>query len=380
MEYLYDTISTVPPVTFGKKTASFACSFDKNEQRPGEVLCCDTEAASLTGFSIQQLSSCKFTDLCRDFPLLNPADINKNIHFRNALYTFSGSPLLCDFYVTFLHSVDAVILQIIVQPDSSEMSQPPERGLLVPSNKLEILEILSHGVSHSINNSINLVTLSSDLLGELLGDLLSHFDPTIDLTIRGMSLTELSKLVYQLTDNLLESSSRINTLSQALVQFLRVNKTAPESSYDFRKIIHAAVTLAEHEINRSSYEFICEPSQGIIKRTGNQIEILQAVLNCILFLCKSVSGKNGRFSIRSINRQEQNSISIEMHHDKAVLPLNDIELIDFLKTSDENRNSNHPLSVARSLIVANYGDLDIVQDRAGGVLISVSFSTVSSHY
>lgn len=379
MEYLYNTISTAPPVTSEKKAASFTCSFDKNEQRPGEVLCCDTEAASLTGFSLQQLFSCKFTDLCRDFPLLNPADFNKNIHFRSALYTFSGSPLLCDFYVTALYSVDAVILQIIVQPDSSEISQPLQRELFIPSNKLEILELLSHGVSHSINNSINLVTLSSDLLGELLGDLLSHFDPTTDMTIRGMSLTELSKLVYQLTDNLLESSSRINSVSQALVQFLRLNKTTSGSSYDFRKVIHAAVTLTEHEIHKSSYEFICEPTQGIIKRTGNQIEILQAVLNCILFLCKSVSGKNGRFSIRSIYKPDQNSFSIEMHHDKAVLPLNDIELRGLLKTSDENRYSNHPLSVAKSLIAANYGDLDIVQDKESGVLISISFSTVSSH-
>jgi hypothetical protein len=370
----------VQPFTSGKKAASFTCLFDTVEQRPEAVLCCDSEAAALTGFSCRHLTTCKFTDLCRDFPPLNPADFGKNVNFRNELYTYSGLPLLCDFYCTAMYNTDAVLLQIVVLPVSFEISQPPRQKLSTPSNKLEILEILSHGVSHSINNSINLLTLSSDLLSELIDNIMSHFDPSIDITIKGMSLPDLSRMVHQLIDNFLNSSSRINAVSQALVQCLRINEPNPGSGYDFRKIINTAVTLTEHEINNSSYEFIYDPPSGIIKRTGNQFEILQAVLNCILFLCRCVSGKIGRFSIRSINRPDQNSFSIELHHDKAVLPLNDIGLTDLLKTSDTDTTSNHPLSVAKSLIVANCGDLDVLQERAGGVLVRISLSTINIHF
>jgi hypothetical protein len=380
MVYFYDKIPDAPPDTAARHAAVFNCVYNENEQQPGAILLCDTGASALTGFSRQQILTSTFLDLCHDFPLLNPTGFDKNIHFRNEMYTFSGPPLLCDFFITAMYAIDAIILHIVVQPVSFDASQRSVPENTISSNKLELLDVLSHGFSHSINNSINLVTLSSDLLRELLDDLMSRFDSSIDMTIRGMSISDLSKMVHQLTDNLLKSSSKINTTSQALVHFLRGSEPIPVSSYDVRKILHAAVILTEHEINKSSYEFIYEPPQGIIKRTGNQHEILQAIFNCIVFLCKCTTAKNGRFVISSTVSPGQNSFIIQMQHDGAMLPENDTKLAALLKSPDKDELSDHPLSVARSLIVKNSGELMVAQARSGGVHISITFTTVSSFF
>jgi hypothetical protein len=245
---------------------------------------------------------------------------------------------------------------------------------IFPSNKLVTLDVLSHGISHGINNSINLITLSSDLLREILDDILSRFDPETISTIRGMSITELSKMLQELMNNIYNSSSKINTTSQALVHYLRINETTSVTSYDIRKILHSAVILTEHEICKSSNEFIFEPPQGIIKRTGNQQEILQAIFNCILFLCRYSENKKGSFRISTVIRPTQNNFCILMRHEGCVLSEDDLKIIAL------NNSAFSQLSVARELIGANSGEFKISQIRSGGTEITLTFTTVRSFY
>lgn len=370
------TTENIPEVT-RTTTAVLTCSYNQQEQCPGLILFCDATAAELTGFSRQKILTCSFSDLCYNFPLLTPADFDRHINFRSELKTCTGLPLLCDFSITCMYNFDALFLQVTIQPVSFEKITASRNRDVIPINKLDTLDILSHGISHSISNSINLITLSSDLLQEVTDELISQFDPEARISIRGMNIAELSKLIRQMTDNLLKSGNRIGSSTQALVHYLRGAIGSEPSNYDIRKILHTAVLLSEYEILKSSYEFIYEPPQGIIKRTGNQLEILQAIFNCLLFLCKNASGRKGRFSITSIVRPEQNNFCIQIQHDACILSGED--LLGAVAGNDQNCSirPGHPLAVARELITSNSGEIEMLHDKSGCVRITITFSSVN---
>lgn len=377
MTNFYASTPEVIPESAHATTAVFTCAYNQQEQCPGAILFCDATAADLTGFSRQKILTCSFSDLCSDFPQLLQSDFDKNIHFRSDLKTTSGLPLLCDFSITCMYNFDALFLQVTVQPVSFPNNKVSNSSEIIPVNKLDTLDVLSHGISHGISNSINLITLSSDLLQEMADEFLSQIEPEADISIRGMTIPELSKLVRQLTDNLLKSASRINSTSQALVHYLRENAGPAPANYDIRKILHTAVLLTEYEILKSSYEFIYEPPQGIIKRTGNQHEILQAIFNCILFLCSNASGRKGQFSITTKVRSEQNCFYIQIQHDTCTLSGDNLERVLSAGTQNTNIQQNHPLLVARELIMSNSGEFEVLHDRSGCVRISITLSSVS---
>lgn len=358
-------------------TAVFTCSYNEQLQCPGMILFCDVTTANLTGFSRQKILTYSFSDLCSNFPLLTPSDFNQDIHFRSELKTSSGLPLLCDFSITCMYNFDALFLQIMVQPVSFEKNEVNNKRDIIPVNKLDTLDILSHGISHGISNSINLITLSSDLLQEMADELLSQFDPGAKISIRGMSIPELSKLIRQMTDNLLKSGNRISSSTQALVHYLRGNVEPAPTNYDIRKILHTAVLLTEYEILKSSYEFIYEPPQGIIKRTGNQHEILQAIFNCLLFLCSNASGRKGQFSITTKIRQEQNNFCIQIQHDACSLSGENLNAVISANNPNSDIRHDHPLFVARELITDNSGEFEVLHDKSGCVRITITFSSVS---
>jgi hypothetical protein len=262
-------------------------------------------------------------------------------------------------------------------PVSFEKSQICSSHDIIPVNKLDTLDVLSHGISHGISNSINLITLSSDLLQEMADELLSQFDPEAKISIRGMNVSELSKLIRQLTENLLKSATRISSTSQALVHYLRGKVEPAPANYDIRKILHTAVLLTEYEILKSSYEFTYEPPQGIIKRTGNQHEILQAIFNCLLFLCSNASGRKGRFSITTKMRLEQNNFCIQIQHDTCPLSGEDLKAVMSANNQISEIRHDHPLIVAQELITSNSGDFEVLYDKSGCVRITLTFSSVS---
>jgi hypothetical protein len=377
MTNFYATSQNIIPESAHSVTAVLTCSYNERMQCPGMILFCDATTANLTGFSKQKILTCSFSDLCSNIPLLNSSDFDKDIHFRGELKTFSGLPLLCDFSITCMYNSDSLFLQIKVHPVAFEKHQIHSKNDTIPVNKLDTLDILSHGISHGISNSINLITLSSDLLLEMVDELLSQFDPEAKISIRGMGISELSKLVRQLTENLLKSATRINSTSQALVHYLRGNVEPAPANYDIRKILHTAVLLTEYEILKSSYEFIYEPPQGIIKRTGNQHEILQAIFNCILFLCCNASGRNGRFSITTKIRLEQNNFCIQIQHDVCPLSEEDLNAVIFINNQSSDIRHDHPLIVARELITSNSGELEVLHEKSGCVRITITFSSVS---
>jgi hypothetical protein len=135
------------------------------------------------------------------------------------------------------------------------------------------------------------------------------------------------------------------------------------------------VVLTEYEIRKSSNEFIFEPPQGIIKRTGNQQEILQAIFNCILFLCRCSENKKGLFKISTVIRPEQNNFCILMRHEGCVLSEDDMKMLAL-----SNNNTFPKLAVAKELIGANSGEFEISHTRSGGTEIMLTFTTVSSFY
>lgn len=359
-----------------KTTAVFTCAYNKHEQQPGRILFCDNTAAVLTGLSRQKVLTCSFIDLCQGAPLLTLSDLNEDIQFRSELATFDGPPLLCDFRITGMYNFDGLFLQITVQPVSPGNISAAQTADILPINKLETLDTLSHGISHGINNSLNLITLSSDLLQEMVGELLAHFGPETPITIRGMDISELSKMIHQMTDNLLKSVTRINSISQALVQYLRGNVQPAPANYDIRKLLSTAVSLTEYEIHKTSCEFIYEPPQVIIRRTGDQYEILQAIFNCILFLCSIANGRQGRFSIKTTVRPEQNNFCIQLQHDSCTLSGENLNAVMLPAKQNGEYRQSHPLSVARTLISMNSGDLEVLHDQSGFVRIIITFSSV----
>ncbi len=377
MRTFYNSTSDVKADRTLATIAMFTCSYNEQEQCPGTILFCDASAVNITGFSRNKILTCSFSDFCTNFPIVSQADFDKNIHFRSELKTSAGLPILCDFSISCLYNFDALFLQVMVQPVSFEKNISNSNSDIIPVNKLDTLDMLSHGISHSTSNSINLITLSSDLLQEMTDELLSQFDPEARISIRGMNIAELSKLIRQMTDNLLKSATRISSSTQALVHYLRSNATPAPANYDIRKILHIAVLLAEYEILKSSYEFIYEPPQGIIKRTGNQHEILQAIFNCLLFLCNNASGRKGQFSITTVVRQEQNNFCIQIQHDACTLSEENLNVLTSLNSQHGDIRNDHPLSVAKELITGNCGEFEVLYNKSGCVRITITLSSVN---
>ncbi|HEX2956990.1 MAG TPA: hypothetical protein VHO70_09155 [Chitinispirillaceae bacterium] len=372
----YANTPDIIPKSVHQPSAVFTCAYNGEQQCPGAVLSCDNVTENLTGLSRQKILTCTFFDLCKDAPTLTPSDLNKTIYFRSELKTFAGPVLPCDFCITCMYNFDTLFLQIMAQPVGYEKPYG-NRSEIIPANKLDTLDILSHGLTHGINNSINLITLSSDLLRELFDELISHFGPGTETSIRGMAIPDLSKMTQQLTDNLLKSATRVSATSQALVHYLKNNQEL--SNYDIRKILQTAVLLTEYEILKSSYEFVYEPPQGIIKRTGNQYEILQAIFNCLIFLCSNARGRKGRFSITTKVRPEQNDFCIYIQHDACALSDQDLNVIKQYKGQGYEFQQDHPLSVASSLISMNSGDFEVLHDKSGCVKITITLSSVSTY-
>jgi hypothetical protein len=350
------------------------CEIDR-QMIPGAIVYASKPVASLLGYTPIKLMSIPFSNICSFNKLYAGVESGDSFHFQANLKKIDGSLLLCNFKATVNSDLESLQIQFVIKPVENSASTDTVTLEVIKENKFRIFDECSHGVGHDVNNAVNLITLSIDLLREISTELDSaaqRLDPS--LQIHGMSTDKLSKTINYLSDNISSSALKISTTIQSLFQFSRTESTQ-SGTFDVRKMLQAVVTIAECAIRKVSPVLHFEPPQGIIKRTGNPLQIQQALLNCILFLCNNSNANDQPFYITTAIIHNRSEFCITIAHGGCKpLSTDFISAFSNVPSSIHQEFSDHPLIIAQSLILTNGGSIMLRSENPSGIEFNISFS------
>ncbi len=253
---------------------------------------------------------------------------------------------------------------------------------LIHANRMTSLGTMVSGVAHEINNPNNLIMFNAPMIQAAWKDadkILEEYHREYgEFSLGGLPYSEMRKVVPKLVAGMSDSSARIRDIVEKLKNFARRDKENLECRIDLNEVVHASVSILNHEIARVCRDFRVDLAENLpmVKGCAQQLEqvMVNLIMNALqalpynhkgIRILTSVNGETGAVEIRV--RDEGIGISAEVMKHIAE---------PFFSTKLDSGGLGLGLSISASIVRDHNGTLDFESEFGKGTTVTLSFPRI----
>ncbi|MDX2035410.1 MAG: PAS domain S-box protein [Isosphaeraceae bacterium] len=315
----------------------------------------------------------------------NPRDIGKTIETDGVRKSGESFPLEIS-----LNAVDVAGELQFVSSLRDQTERHRMRAMLVQSEKLASIGLLSAGVAHEINNPLafvgnNLAVLERDLRGML--DLVAAYSSADALLASAAPETaaEVARIREDLDwDYVRDNLERMLTRTRdgvsrvaAIVQNLRgLARTAPPKMEPalLRDLISPAVEMTRGRLRKSNAEIV-RADDSEIRISCVAAQISQVLLNLIVNAAQAVEARHPRGGGRIVVETESRAgeVAIAISDNGGGIPTENLPRIfdPFFTTKEVGEGTGLGLSISHGIVAGHGGRIEVESEVGRGTLFRI---------
>ncbi len=183
-------------------------------------------------------------------------------------------------------------------------------------DKMAAIGTLSSGIAHEINNPNNFILSNAQFISDIWPDinriLALYAEENGEFFLGKLRLSEASAYIPKMLEGLVEGSHRINRIVTGLKDFARQEKTRLDQAVDLNKVIQAALTMLQNQIQKHTDRYQCILAENLPPVKGSFQQLEQVIVNLIMNALQSLKDRDSgifisTYYIRSIG---QNVITV----------------------------------------------------------------------
>ncbi|MBU1087901.1 MAG: two-component sensor histidine kinase, partial [Candidatus Omnitrophica bacterium] len=229
-----------------------------------------------------------------------------------------------------------------------------KQQMLIESEKMASLGILSAGIAHEINNP--------------LGVILGHAQMLIKELKEKKSLDNPQESI-QMLETIESYTRRCSYIINSLIQFAR-EKQMQLISVDINQTIENALIFTQNRIVNKNIGIIKNFGENLASIQADQIQLEQVFINIILNADASMP-QGGSLKISTQSASDQIKVLFE-DNGEGISKDNINRIFEpFFSTKDHGKGSGLGLSLSYGIIQAHGGDIKIISKKNKGTLVEV---------
>ena len=273
--------------------------------------------------------------------------------------------------ITALHTLnDSLRRQVRTQ----EAHLNKAEDMLVKSEKMASLGVISAGIAHEINNPLAYVSANLNRLGEYLANVSSHAGSQAagDDELRYI-IGDYPALLQETRDGL----GRIRKIIDDLNSFSHAGEQ-PHAPVDVHRCIDTALTLARHEL-RGNVQVHTElaATRSIVQ--GSATQLAQVFLNLLVNAAQAIraDGAPGQITVRSVN--EDTRLIIDVSDTGPGIAPSDLPALfePFYTTKAVGEGTGLGLAISDDIVRRHHGDIRAANNAEGGACFRLVLPTTA---
>ena len=249
---------------------------------------------------------------------------------------------------------------------------------LIHANKMTSLGTLVSGVAHEINNPNNFIMFNSSLLLDFWKDIFTSLQSYGCESIGGMSFDEFRGDIENLMSGINNGSERIKNIVQDLKGFAKTENINSFEPLDVEEVLRTAVRILEHQISKSTDNFVLDIEAGLPIIKGNTQKLEQVFINIIMNALEAIQTKTSLVQLRCY--RADNMVIIEVKDEGVGIPQESLDRITepFFTTKQSSGGTGLGLSIAYTIVQEHSGTIDISSVIGTGSVVQICFPEIKN--
>ena len=194
-----------------------------------------------------------------------------------------------------LKSVDGKTGDAIIRISDVTEDRLKERQL-IQAEKMSSLGLLVSATAHELQNPNGVIALNLPILRDYLQELLPMLDKCFednrDYVAFRMPYQELRKEIYQLIDNMEDSSKQITSFVANLKEYSHSKKEKKFELVQLKSVVEQTLIICEHQINKTIKSFVVDIPQNLPPVFTDAQALQQILINFLLNAAQAADKKD----------------------------------------------------------------------------------------
>lgn len=259
-----------------------------------------------------------------------------------------------------------------------EETQKLNMAKMIQTNRMTSLGLLVASMAHEINNPNGAIRLEGSFLGKILNELtalIAEREPDCqEIRIAGMEFPELCRELQRSHKNLLENTTRIESVIKELRTYSLGGGNAPhQTDVDANLVVVAAITIIRslgRFTNARIEEDFCDVLPHI---SGSHHQLEQVVINLLLNALQSLSLRGGTVCVSTALDPVANEVLITIRDTGEGIPQENLSRLyePFFSTRVETGGSGLGLYISNFIISEHKGSLEFTSEVGNGTVATI---------
>jgi PAS domain S-box-containing protein len=274
--------------------------------------------------------------------------------FENRLIARDGSVKWVSWSGRTLLGFNYLTGRDITELKAAEDAARRRQAELASHSKLQAIGLMAANMAHEINNPLTIIYGEGLLLRKMLEQGVSDSDK-----------------FRRMADNVVKMSERLNGIVNGLRTLARDGSMDPMEVVTLRQIIDATVPFCRGEIQSRKIAFNVHMPKEDVFVCGRPVQLSQVLLNLLNNASDALSARHVGAEIAISTRFTESRVEILVHDNGPGVPpaIRERLFQPFVSSKEAGRGMGLGLSISRSMIVDNGGDLFLQEDPSGTTFV-----------
>ncbi len=239
-------------------------------------------------------------------------------------------------------------------------------------DKMAAIGTLSSGIAHEINNPNNFILSNAQFIEDIWPDinriLALYAEENGEFFLGKLRFSEASAYIPKMLEGLVEGSHRINRIVTGLKDFARQEKTRLDQTVDVNRVIEAALTMLQNQIQKHTDRFQCILAENLPPVKGSFQQLEQVIVNLIMNALQSLKDRGaGVFITTSYIRSiGQNVITVRDEGEGMSEDVRQAIFDPFFTTRLDSGGTGLGLSICFSIVKEHGGIIECESEPGKG--------------
>ena len=248
---------------------------------------------------------------------------------------------------------------------------------LIHANKMTSLGTLVSGIAHEINNPNSFIMSNAQLLSEVWKDavqiLTEYYLKNGNLSLGGLSYSEVFKVMPKLLNGINEGSIRIKSIIDNLKDFARPDRANMDGKINVNEVVTVSRSILVSQVENftDNFNILCRKSIPPVRGSSQQIE--QVIINLIMNSLQSLPDKNcGVWVSTSFNKKSKHVV-IQIKDEGTGMSKDVLERVTepFFTTKLDSGGTGLGLFISYAIIKEHNGFLEFKSSPNKGTVATI---------
>jgi len=239
-------------------------------------------------------------------------------------------------------------------------------------DKMAAIGTLASGIAHEINNPNNFILSNAQFISDIWPDinriLTCYAEENGEFFLGKLRFSEARAFIPKMLEGLVDGSHRINGIVTGLKDFARQEKTRMDQSVDINRVIEAALTMLQNQIQKHTDTFQCILTENLPLVKGSFQQLEQVIVNLTMNALQSLKHReSGVFISTSCARSiGQNIITVRDEGEGMTDEVRQAIFDPFFTTRLDSGGTGLGLSICFSIVKEHGGIIECESEPGKG--------------